>query len=471
MKTRSWVLALILISGSLWAILHAPDSGSREVIVKQFKEAAKPGAASVAPERDERREEQGEAQRQVSEEEPEAAHGARTVRIEAMDDDHFEPLAGVLLTLLSGPEPFHRTHVRALTDETGAADLPLPDDVAARFDHEEIYVLAAREGYASLIICVSSGDDGLASLNRSGEVHGRVIELETGRPIVGARLHFACGHAYLADETTILWSDEDGGYRYDGVPVQWPFQVLIVREGFDDYEHDFGPIEAASAPLDLLVPLGRSLSGVVVDAATGLEVATALVLGEDDTPVGPSSRFVRRGFYGSSNLWLCVTAPGYSDTQLDCEWEQLQPDAQLVIPLIPLAARASVSGQLLDEGGRPMPGVEVGIGPRLPDEIFIQWLQGERGWLPSQAYPAFDWQYLRVDPGCWDNTIRTGPDGRFRFDGLEDVPWSAWVMAEHPIHGSLVQSGPINVGNPGCVTDVTLRFAPSRQEPAVPERP
>lgn len=219
-------------------------------------------------------------------------------------------------------------------------------------------------------------------LSLGAVLSGRVIDATTGLPI--SKIGVSAGPA---DEGHLSWTETDGNGNYSlrGLP-DGVVEVFVDGEGYiqDRTWVRVGPAEAVKG-VDFDLTFGATISGRVTDEDTGLPIPNVWVNADQKNWDGPSSgantdadgRFKIRG-----------VAPGTYVLKADGDWEgyirevynntRSRDDADLVVvrgtePVygieFSLKRGASISGQIVDESGHPIPNLDVSAGPMYGDHL------------------------------------------------------------------------------------------------------
>jgi hypothetical protein len=367
-----------------------------------------------------------------------ASQGAAAVRVRACDETG-APLPGAHVGVLKPAEPDVHGVVSApiefvdgtaaMTDAAGVCTLELPGASAT------IDLAATAPGFAPAFWSrARAGDELRLELRPAAELTGFVRD-RNGIPVAGAAIRWHCdGPRRASGETT---SAADGSYRLidvveflsplDRSEVSMPW-IEVTADGFAPLcfssWHEVTRLDARRWALDLWMLRGGRIRGRVVDAATKVPVAGAVVFvrGVEDSPPppplrttsGPDGRFLLEAVppVGIQNLvpiqgeWnaqllgdLCVVAAGHGSG-----WSRiLQPDdeADLVLDF-ELPRVCDVRGRVVDEEGAPVESVRVSLYQPRAD--------GGRC--------SFDHEH-RFDLGDPAAAIATDPDGRYL---IRDVP-------------------------------------------------
>ncbi len=241
---------------------------------------------------------------------------------------------------------------------------------------------------------------------------GATVTFEVPEEVFSSLRTRISGAALPRFETT---SDEDGSYRLERLPR---LPVAMIRARQDGHADAVRPVPddgSGYADLELLLaPLGGdALRGIVVDAR-GVPVENANVtLGRDIARTDPDGRF-RLPLHGVESAHVVTAAAlGY----LPAEFVVARPpqgqraawpaDVTLFLEGSPL----SISGQVVDETGKPLPDAE--LWPVDPTPFAT-------GTDESGAdYPPVSVEHFLAPRGeHWVLNLTTDDAGRFRLDGL-----------------------------------------------------
>jgi hypothetical protein len=314
---------------------------------------------------------------------------------------------------------------------------------------------------AAVRLEVAAGEEAWLELRLSegSWIAGRVVDA-SGAGIAGARVEALPeqgrggpwggggrgGGMPEGGETT---SGEDGAYRIDGISgrrfrvTAWPAEGSLAPASR-------GGVRPNTDGVDLVLEAGGSISGTVVDAATGAPIGGATVdLGESGYRVTAASSddgsFVLGGV-PAQELTLRGQAEGYA------VWEetfQLAAGEARAGVAIELLAGGVVSGQVIAEGdGAPLPGAVVHVFTSSGDVRD----RGRRGAMVELMASGADMGAMVGDERMQEaerSLATTDEDGRFRLAGLSAGP--AVVYAAHADH-------------PGASADVTIAGPGEEQE-------
>ena len=219
-------------------------------------------------------------------------------------------------------------------------------------------------------------------LRHGATVSGRVIDSATGAPI--SNIGISGGPA---DEGHISWTETDsnGNYSLRGLP-DGVVEVFVDGEGYIQ-DRTWVRVDAAESVkgIDFDLTLGGTISGRVTDEDTGLPIPNVRVKAEQQNREGSRSdastdadgRFVISGVAPGTYVikaegdWEGYIREIYNDT---LSWD----DANLVVvhgtePVhgidLSLKLGASISGQIIDESGHPIPNLDVSAGPVYGDHL------------------------------------------------------------------------------------------------------
>lgn len=286
------------------------------------------------------------------------------------------PLSGVPLDLLAEEDPWLDRMQRRL-----GADLV----DRTRSDGEGRFQLAARAGTAHRLIvggernvrqvldAVAAGDVLTLTLEPGLAFRGEVLAEESGEPVPLAHVG-----SLTASDQLVTRADESGAFKLAPVPDA-PVLLAAWAPGHDVAVNELA--HPGGTPFELLLPPGRPVTGVVLDAESALPVAGAelrLVVSLGARPAGQPDPHDGRNdvltlttetdeggaflFEGcpSRMFRLEVDAPGYASL-VRRRWESrlLEADESVVLELI---RDRVLSGVVLDgESNEPVVGVTVSL--------------------------------------------------------------------------------------------------------------
>ncbi len=206
------------------------------------------------------------------------------------------------------------------------------------------------------------------------------------------------------------------------------------------------------AAADVVLPLGVTVNGIVVDA-DGAPVAGASIwamghgplrAGTVPTTSGPDGRFLLRGL--ESPREIGARAPGHSPSA--ATMVAAGEGAEVEVRLRLRGPGGSVIGRVLDSAGRPLAGALVRVGPPHAWSMIL----GEKG---SEG--------MRIS----GEVFLTDAEGRFRAEGVEAcrIPWIALADGWAPATGAIEVPGggaaglEIRMGLPGSLAGVVTTAA------------
>jgi uncharacterized GH25 family protein len=327
----------------------------------------------------------------------------------------------------------------AVTDAKGAFEV-------ARFEAGKWTLHAAARGYlggeASTEL-VAAGEASVSiTVEREAHLRGRALHAD-GRPVSGARVDVSRVQPEDADADAAIglgdWSAVAGPDGAFDVAVPDSVRCSVeVSPGWHDGADEFlptraGPFAAPCEPVEIRVDEGESIAGRVLLAdgspAAGIDV-TCSPTGDDEEYDERSATTAADGTYS-----LVALTPGSHDVKFsqglaapvvvkDVRSGRRDADARL-------APRKSVEGVLLDADGRPASGRTL--------VASVDAREGDGDERPSV-------------------TATTGPDGRFRIEGVGDAPFRVDLGSGRRSgtyldqEGSLVGGGSVKPG----ATDVVL---------------
>jgi hypothetical protein len=200
----------------------------------------------------------------------------------------------------------------------------------------------------------------------SGEIAGRVID-EAGRAVPGAWVHVWLGNS--GDNIRGSISDAQGRFSITGMPRR-EHRILVRKPGF------YSPSHLIAEPLggqELVLTRLQDLSGQVIDAATGLPIAEALVHvlhgGEGgscfwENGYADAMRTDGRGRFAFGTFihrgpirCLVVSASGYAEHLERVEGEEANGNLVLA-----LQSGFDLEVHVVDESGQPVSGARLCLG-------------------------------------------------------------------------------------------------------------
>jgi protocatechuate 3,4-dioxygenase beta subunit len=250
-------------------------------------------------------------------------------------------------------------------------------------------------------------------------VRGTVVEAETSKPVAGAIVYASDGLAR---------TDAAGRFQLQTRAPQAKGMIWVEAEGFALCEYP--ALVDPGKQADVRISLGREeLIGGLVVGPDGRPVAGATVMANVkhfefrapnagataggssfgfpiEVHTGADGRFVMRGMPRGLRLgWWEVRHPEFQT--LDSTGDALSAAESMTLKL---AAGCSVSGVVIDESGRSIPGADVQIRS------------------PSSA--------------GYQTRTRANHDGRFRFGNVSPGRWTVFVqpLRQAPVHGTIVAS-------------------------------
>ncbi len=298
------------------------------------------------------------------------------------------PLPGVVVEAATlpparRPRSFHpdRADSRAASDSRGRFTLR---NLHPQGAHE---LTAAKTGFAPARVRISPldplapGERVRIVLEKARPAHGRVIDGEE-RPISGAEVMLLASGASAArrDDPLSVLTDERG--RFDLATVAGPkVDIRAQKKGFSPLTVRSVEVPPGDGPIDLgtlILQPGVSIAGVITDA-DGEPIAEAGVWAaadrgrpkrrqadrlrreDPDTVSGPDGRFLVEDLTPGETIHLLVAGAGYLPSWV-AGVEAPNPEALVVV----LEPASWVSGQVVDEGGEPVPRARVSLRGQAP---------------------------------------------------------------------------------------------------------
>ncbi|MFH0945395.1 MAG: carboxypeptidase regulatory-like domain-containing protein [Planctomycetota bacterium] len=374
-------------------------------------------------------------------EDPGFVQGVGRLRIR-VDDQSGNPVPGALISRIAYDEDrgYFVTRVQATTDDAGEAILSPHDD-----GEPERGVLIQKENFVTKACWYDpeQGDEQVVVLDRAASLSGRVLEFESQKPIVGAQLRFSSERVDAGNPVEIF-TDSAGRYRYSRLPVGDGPSIEVIRPGRIPFWQEVGTTSPGDNYLDVFVPMGRSLTGVVIDATTGEPLsAVGVFLGspvyEGLTTADTSGRFELRGLF-AEEYFIDVWSAGYCVTERSIQHEVLETGKEIVFPLF---RACSVEGIVREVGGAPVEDACIEL-----DWIHSREDSRERDRL-SETFAGFDWDGLQVLSWPEYPDAATDQDGRFLLTGLRPGPTPVVLEAQHDDWREPRLSNPIIFDQPG----------------------
>lgn len=324
------------------------------------------------------------------------------------------------------------------------------------------------------------GVDVRITLDAPASLAGRVTDPD-GRPVTGAVVRWISTYdaARLVRRAT---TGADGKFLLTKLPASMRSTGRWITEADSTIAVDadgFAPLTVRQppdlgTPLDLRLSRGAIVVGRVVDAGSGDPVAGArVILWTFEHPDAVHEGLAACGRSSSSRVAEVLTGAdgGYRFEHVACAGVHAAPqapgggkgpliglvgaladgwapasdevpvpkDGETVETALRLWAAATVEGRVVDAAGRPM--ADFGVS---------DWADGRRrGWLPA------------TEKGVPANSARTGPDGRYRLDGVP-VPRSA--AATTTLRASPADNS-VAMGFNAPAVDVAVRAGETAQAP------
>ena len=308
-------------------------------------------------------------------------------------------------------------HEEGLLESTGVLD-HTDDDGRFSFTvrdpgERDLVVFAAATGRATGSAQRRSDREVTIRLPAAGVLFGRVLEFESRQPIEGAHLVFGYEHfdgpagayQWRSDGPAPLSTGVGGAYRFDQAPLGTEIAISVVRSAYARHTQRVTLVDAATE-LDLLVPRGFDVSGVVIDAETEALLSGATVLldgGRTSCETGADGAFSARGLQADP-LGILMLLDGYATTMMTVASSELTGD-----PLrVPAVRTCDVRGFVLDATGRPMVGASITTTEEHPRRPPL----GDR--IPGLADP----RVTVVDSMGDVSSAVTDDRGRFQLTGL-----------------------------------------------------
>ena len=339
--------------------------------------------------------------------------------------------------------------VRDHTDDDGRFSLAVDDP-----DDRDLLVFATASGRATAEAEWRSDGQVTLRLPRAGVVFGRVLEFESRQPIEGATLVFGYEHfegpagayQWRGGVPTPISTAVGGAYRFDHAPLDMDLDISVVRPGYARHSQRITLVDA-NTELDILVPHGFDLSGVVIDAETETPLAGAMVLidgGSKRCVTDDDRAFSARGLQ-TRELDLHVMLDGYALTLAKVSSAAVDGPAR-----IPVVRTCDARGTILDANGDPIADAFVTAKAHGPSP----------SWPLGEHLPALADERLFILGTLTGSSANADASGRFHLAGL--APHARYLLQIRVggAAGSKARRAwiePLLTLAPGSTTAVTLR--------------
>lgn len=347
---------------------------------------------------------------------PEAAElrlsPGRTAQVTVVSKANGQPVAGAIVRYVwSDLGDFQ-------TDRNGQAKLePLP--------REKLQFEVVADDYAKQMhwLDLQSGNGSMlaVSLEPGGVVEGLVKDSE-GKPLAGAEVG-----ASVVGKPGLFWAggsaDAAGRYRIENLPLNESIQISVFKDG---YRRDQFKASAAeqTTHFDITLiprPHGGSVKGTVLDH-DGRPIAQARLFNQGNdfrderiTTSDDGGNFLLDDLFRNlAGCQIAISAKGFAPVMVDVKPGPADAPAELKVVLEP---GHKIAGKVVDEDGRPLPGVSV------------------------------SWSQNRNRSG---ESTRTDDAGRFLLDSLPD----ACVFHFHKDDYSPLRNQPLPLDGEGLVNVV-----------------
>ena len=198
---------------------------------------------------------------------------------------------------------------------------------------------------------VNPGDDVELVLERPSQLSGRVVDRSSGQPLSGPKVRIdGQGPPTLATREAV--SGPDGAYSFEGLPPA-TFRLSVTLAGFVRSVHDLSVGAGTMLTHDVRLDPGVTVSGCVVEEATGRPISNVDVLAETQghrTVTDAEGRF-RLGGLPPGKETIDVGALGWSGASLEVTIRERPPLDGLVFRL---SEREVVRGTVTDDDGVPI---------------------------------------------------------------------------------------------------------------------
>ncbi len=348
-----------------------------------------------------------------------------------VEDERGFPVAGVMVELRSANESFARTAISA-SDGSFAFDDVHGDAVLAAYPialpptHAEISVASGQTRQVKLVL-----------QERAITLEGRVLD-EAGFPIAGASVQVQALNT-RSPVKVLARSASDGTFSVSGLPEP-PYDLSV--EHADYLPERIEKYAEYKSKAVVRLREGLKLSGMVVDAWDQKPLEDVLITVASRRPkVREKTRSDSQGRFGFRKL-----EPGdYSVSLKKRDYLSqrrrvaVRSDSkhrrEVTMEAVALASGGSVSGEVVDRVGAPVPGALVALG----------------------------------DPPDWKKAIETDAGGRFTHTCVPSGDVA--LTARHPEAGKAAAPGKARVYQLEETPGIVIRlpgFAPQREQTRVP---
>ena len=275
---------------------------------------------------------------------------------------------------------------------------------------EDVYLDVHATGVGRVLRweAVAPRDDLRIHIRGGGTLRGRVTDRETGLPLSDFHMTLA-GPQGSAHTRAKRFRSEDGSFVWDALPPG-RFAATVTADGYQLHtvQELHLPQDGADVDLPIAMSPGAAVRGWVVDAATGLPVAGALVT-------------AREGAWVSYQTLAPVNADkpfGIASTRTDAEGgfvlRQLPPDAVTVR----VRATGYLAATAVAQPNETLPAIALSTGATI------------RGWLVDHEGMATDggvvlWYPLSAER----RTAAATAEGGFAFEQVAEGRYRLWGHA------------------------------------------
>ncbi|MFL5340606.1 MAG: hypothetical protein ACJ8F7_10690 [Gemmataceae bacterium] len=261
-----------------------------------------------------------------------------------------------------------------------------------RSNHESFVVAAGRVRFRVLFDTTEKADTELeVPVPRGGKIIGRVTDTE-GKAIPGAFVGRATSGTSFSINALYTPCDADGRFIYDGVSLDTPSRLAAMAPGYQDDERDGLIVNSDGAPPELEFRL-RAKPGEKPDpnapADEKRRVVSGVVLRPGKIPIaGIKVMWGWHGYIGSPEMRtddagrFRLTVPDKAEylsilpREYLPQFPHIEGSGDQSIEIV-LQPGQSVRGQVVDDAGKPIKGVNViaVIGPPEPGRGDPVWLR------------------------------------------------------------------------------------------------
>lgn len=388
------ILLTVLVAVALYFLLDddLPGTGAEvdESIAESVAESVEPALEAARPEPGEG--DPGDADPSEPTDRQEVVQRSVSGRVLLAEDG--SALTDGEVVLLEMPPPFALVPLRSKKwrggnsiDVTPRAVVPVGSDGGFQLrDPELLGFLALRHPHFATRDVVEAPieenvDDLTIWVRRAGVVRGRVVT-EGGQPLsdVLVRVSPSDNPMSLLRKGQVLRrgstrTDEQGRFEFPGVPVGDRLLLKALPKDAPQANHRLDVVASGTVDVELVVPSGHAVTGIVVDEQGQPVAGAKLFLGRSEIDLaaiqtgsfddrtfeeetGEEGRFIFKGLI-SGTYDIRVKAEGFA-IQRERRIRLALADLELPGPIV-LSRGETISGSVVDDQGEPVAGATVGF--------------------------------------------------------------------------------------------------------------